>query len=145
MFPIKMLTQNPTDPLSMVEMTLSIIVVSLPGLKPLLGGSTASVNGSTGTTMNETERYTEEPKHHTTSNSLEESCRTMEQVANIPTTETRGCLESPQQNCLSNTHMNACRLIENGIFLNHSLCALLGDWCMQNLILVLVRTSYSHA
>jgi hypothetical protein len=57
--------ENLVYPLSMVEMTLSIIVVSVPGLKPLLGGSTASVNGSTGTTMNETERYTEEPKHHT--------------------------------------------------------------------------------
>jgi hypothetical protein len=27
------------DPLSMVEMTLSIIVVSLPGLKALVGGA----------------------------------------------------------------------------------------------------------
>jgi hypothetical protein len=61
------------------------------------------------------------------SNALEESCRTMEQVANIPTIETRGCLESPQRDCLPNTHMNACRIIENCIFLNHSLCALLGE------------------
>jgi hypothetical protein len=30
------LTDMCTDPLSMVEMTLSIIVVALPGLKPLI-------------------------------------------------------------------------------------------------------------
>ena len=58
----------------MVEMTLSIIVVSLPGLKPLLGGSRGSVNGSTDTAVNESEqypeaqypeeRYTEKPKSH---------------------------------------------------------------------------------
>jgi hypothetical protein len=46
----------------MVEMALSIIVVSLPGLKPLLGGSRASTHGSTGTTVNETEQYNEQPK-----------------------------------------------------------------------------------
>ncbi|KAL5386299.1 hypothetical protein PMIN06_001704 [Paraphaeosphaeria minitans] len=38
--------ENLVYPLSMLEMTLSIIVVSLPGLKPLLGGSTSHHSGS---------------------------------------------------------------------------------------------------
>ena len=41
----------------MVEMTLSIIVVSLPGLKPLLKGSSSKKSDS----INEN-HYTEEPK-----------------------------------------------------------------------------------
>ena len=48
------------DPLSMVEMTLSIIVVSLPGLKPLLSNSKASKTPSTV----EEEQYAEQPKGH---------------------------------------------------------------------------------
>jgi len=45
------------DPLSMVEMTLSIIVVSLPGLKPL----TSRGSGSSASTIEE-HQYTEQPK-----------------------------------------------------------------------------------
>ncbi|KAJ4321334.1 hypothetical protein N0V94_002966 [Neodidymelliopsis sp. IMI 364377] len=45
--------------LSMVEMALSIIVVSVPGLKPLLGGSRAA---STSTV--EEDHYNEHPKSH---------------------------------------------------------------------------------
>lgn len=46
------------DPLSMVEMALSIIVVSLPGLKPLLSSSKSSRHAST----IEEDQYTEQPK-----------------------------------------------------------------------------------
>ncbi|KAF1940986.1 hypothetical protein EJ02DRAFT_455529 [Clathrospora elynae] len=53
--------ENLVYPLSMVEMTLSIIVVSLPGLKPLLRGSMGGkrdyATGAIGT-----ERYTDQPK-----------------------------------------------------------------------------------
>lgn len=47
-----------TDPLSMVEMAMSIIVVSLPGLKPLLSKSRTSRSASSV----EEERYMEQPK-----------------------------------------------------------------------------------
>ncbi|KAJ4400018.1 hypothetical protein N0V91_008993 [Didymella pomorum] len=50
--------ENLVYPLSMVEMTLSIIVVSLPGLKPLLSSSKSSSHASTV----EEDRYTEQPK-----------------------------------------------------------------------------------
>ncbi|KAF2855374.1 hypothetical protein T440DRAFT_415705 [Plenodomus tracheiphilus IPT5] len=50
--------ENLVYPLSMVEMTLSIIVVSLPGLKPWLGNSKSSTHAST----IEGDRYTEQPK-----------------------------------------------------------------------------------
>ncbi|KAF2123836.1 hypothetical protein P153DRAFT_351318 [Dothidotthia symphoricarpi CBS 119687] len=55
--------ENLVYPLSMVEMALSIIVVSLPGLKPLLGSSGNGKNNSTAGT-NETEQYIEQPKDH---------------------------------------------------------------------------------
>lgn len=42
----------------MVEMTLSIIVVSLPGLKPLLSNSKSSRHAST----IEEDQYAEQPK-----------------------------------------------------------------------------------
>ncbi|KAG9206246.1 hypothetical protein G6514_004970 [Epicoccum nigrum] len=49
--------ENLVYPLSMVEMTLSIIVVSLPGLKPLAGRG----SGSSASTIDELQ-YTEQPK-----------------------------------------------------------------------------------
>lgn len=52
--------ENLVYPLSMVEVTLSIIVVALPGLKPLLNNSKASRTAST----NEEDRYSEQPKSH---------------------------------------------------------------------------------
>ncbi|KAJ8117177.1 hypothetical protein OPT61_g1556 [Boeremia exigua] len=50
--------ENLVYPLSMVEMALSIIVVSLPGLKPLLSGSRSSSSAST----IEESHYTEQTK-----------------------------------------------------------------------------------
>ncbi|CBX96102.1 hypothetical protein LEMA_P032540.1 [Plenodomus lingam JN3] len=50
--------ENLVYPLSMVEVTLSIIVVSLPGLKPLLNNSKASRNASTIVD----DKYSEHPK-----------------------------------------------------------------------------------
>ncbi|KAF1969643.1 archaeal flagellin N-terminal-like domain-containing protein [Bimuria novae-zelandiae CBS 107.79] len=51
--------ENLVYPLSMLEMTLSIIVVALPGLKPLIGASHGSQVSSA-----ETEHHTETPKSH---------------------------------------------------------------------------------